>query len=81
MNVKSPPHVCALLFDRAMAPAVVLSMVPPLMANVPLPTALALFTFNCPAESVVPPENVFAPDKVSVPLRLLLRHIRFHHRR
>ncbi len=51
-----------------MAAPLVLSIVPPLTVKVPEPTAVALSMFNCPAESVVPPENVLLPDSVSVPV-------------
>ncbi len=38
-----------------MGDPLVLSMVPPLMVNVPVPTAVALLIFSVPAESVAPP--------------------------
>ncbi len=66
-KVKLPLQVCALLLLRVMAAPLALSIVPPLMVKVPVPTAAALSMFSWPAESVMPLEKVLAPDKVNVP--------------
>ena len=55
-KVKLPPKVIVLLLVRVSEPAVVLSMVPPLMVNVPVPSAVALLILKVvPLASVVPP--------------------------
>ena len=55
MNVKSLFQFWALLFVKVIAPALVLSMVPPLIVNVPVPSAVALLMFIVPADKVVVP--------------------------
>ena len=58
-----------LLFESVIAPAVVLSIVvPAAIAKLPVPKAVALLMFSVPAESVVPPPNVLAADKVKAAL-------------
>ena len=49
VKVKLDAQVWALLFERVIAPPEVLSMVPPLMVNVPVPMAVALLMFSVPA--------------------------------
>ena len=56
VNAKSAFHDCALLLLNVMELPLVLSIVPPDIANVPVPIAAALFMFRVPAERVVPPE-------------------------
>ena len=55
---------------KVKADPLVLSIDPPDIVNTEAapPNAVALFTFNVPAESVIPPLNVLAPDNVSAPL-------------
>ena len=62
VKVKSPPTVTKLLVAKATAIVLVLSIVQPLMTNVPVPMAEAagvavppLLMFSVPAFSVVPP--------------------------
>jgi len=58
----------ALLFDSVIFPVEVLSMVPPAMVNVPVPSAVALLISRiAPASKVTPPVKVLAPAKVKVP--------------
>src|SRR6478672_9494681 len=54
-NVKLPPQVIELLVESVIGPPLVLSIVPALMVNVPVPSADALLRFSVPAERVVPP--------------------------
>ena len=54
-KMKLAPMVMGLLFIRVIAPAVVLLIVPALIVNVPVPSAVVLSMFNVPALSVVPP--------------------------
>src|SRR5438093_1080367 len=56
VKVKSPFQVWALLLLSVIEAPVVLSMVPPLMVNVPVPSAVALLILNVvPLANVVPP--------------------------
>ena len=57
------------------APPLVLSIVPPLIVNVPadVPNACVLFTSTSPALSVNPPVKVFVAERVSAPLPFLVR--------
>ncbi len=73
MKVKLEAHVCALLLLSVIGLPEVLSIVPPLIVNVPVPTAVALLMFSFPADSVIPPVNVFAPESVSVPAPALVK--------
>ena len=65
VKVKSPFHAIGL--EMVIPPPLVLSIVPPAIVNVPVPSAEALLIFNVPALKVVPPLNVFAPDSVHIP--------------
>ena len=49
-------HSIGLFAVRVIAPPLVLSILPPLGSNVPVPRAVALLTLICPAERVVCPE-------------------------
>ena len=56
VKLKLPFHACALLLESVIAPAVVLSIVPPLMVKVPVPSAVALLILTVvPFARVVPP--------------------------
>ena len=55
LNVSAPPERLS-------------STVDPEIIRLPEPTAVALLTFNVPAETVSPPINVFAPESVNAPL-------------
>ena len=66
--VKLPFHVALLLLDKTIAPPLVLSMVVPgLIVNAPVPSAVALLILRVPAFSLTAPEKVLAPLKLSVP--------------
>ena len=64
-NAKSPFSASALATVRAAAEA---SSVPPVIVNVPVPSAAALPTLSVPAERVSPPVNVLAPESVTAPM-------------
>ncbi len=66
-NVKSPFQLWALLLLSVIDPPLVLSIVPPLMVNVPGPMAAALLIFNCPTVSIAPPAKVLAAGSVNAP--------------
>src|SRR5271170_2111314 len=72
-NVKSPFQLCVLLFERVIAAPLVLSIDPPLIVNVPVPTAVAVLMSSCPADNVIPPSYVPAPFKIKVPAPALVR--------
>ena len=55
LKVKLAVQVWVLLVESVMAVPLVLSSVPPLMVNMPVPIALALFMRSVPPLSVVPP--------------------------
>ena len=55
-NVKSPAHDWVLLLVSVMAAPLVLSNVPPLMVNRPVPMAVALLMSSVPADRIVPVE-------------------------
>ena len=63
-NAKSPSSATALPAVRPPAEA---SSVPPVMVNVPAPSAAALPTPRVPSERVSPPVKVLAPVSVSTP--------------
>ena len=63
-NAKSPFSASALATVSAAAEA---SSVPPLIVNVPEPSADAWPTLSVPAERVSPPVKVFAPERVIAP--------------
>jgi hypothetical protein len=51
----------------------VLSMVvPPVIVKVPVPIAVGLLISSWPALRVVPPVNVLFPERVSVPVPILI---------
>ena len=54
-NVKSPSQFCVLLFVRVLVLPLVLSIVPPVIVNMPLPTAVLLLMAKVPVLRVVPP--------------------------
>ena len=54
-KVKLLPKVTALLLVNVRGLPVVLSIVPPLIVNAPVPRAVALLILSVPALSVVPP--------------------------
>ena len=54
-NAKSPFQFCVLLFVSVLVLPLVLSIVPPVIVNVPLPTAVLLLIAKVPALSVAPP--------------------------
>ena len=61
---KSPFSASVLATVRAAAEA---SSVPPVIENVPVPSAAALPTLSVPAERVSPPVKVLAPESVTAP--------------
>jgi len=70
VKVKSPFQEAGLFMAMVIAAPEVLSMVPPLIVNVPptAPRAWVLLTSRvAPASKVTPPLKVLAPDKVKVP--------------
>ena len=69
VKVKLPFQLMALLLvDVVIADPDVLSMVPPLIVNVPVPKAAGLLISKvAPALKVTPPVKVFTPDSVKVP--------------
>ena len=64
-NAKSPFSASALATD---SPAAEASSVPPVIVNVPVPSAAVLPTLSVPAERVSPPVNVLAPESVTAPM-------------
>ena len=48
------------------APPLVLSIVPPFIVKVPVPSAATAFIFNVPAVSVIPPVEVLVPVSVKL---------------
>ena len=67
-KVKSPPQVTVLFAALAMAPPLVLLIVPDVRVTAPEPRALLLLMFNVPAVRVTPPDAAeLFPLKVKVP--------------
>ena len=75
VKAKSAFQLWALLFERVIAPPLVLSIVPPAMVKVPVPSAVALLMLSVPALSVVPPLKVFAPETVHIPAPDLIKDV------
>ena len=69
LKTKSPLQVCALLLLNVKADPLVFSIDPPdiVKDEAAAPNAVVLLIFNVPAESVSPPLNVFAPERVNTP--------------
>ena len=69
-KTKLPPHTCELFLLLEIATPLVLSiavLLPMVNNPVPPPSADALLMLRVPPDKETPPENAFAPERVSVP--------------